>query len=470
MEVYTTSTEYIKPSSPTPQHLRTHNLSLLDQFAPPVYIPMVLYYPMDQLGQGSITNTNNKTAAIITKRSKLLKESLSQTLTLFYPLAGRIKDNVSVDCNDQGAYYVEALTDSHLAHFLSQPDLSLISKFVQSPTTWDGHSAGAPIVMIQVTVFACGGIVIGATISHMVLDAPSTSFFLKAWAAHANSAVVGNLPTPTFDAASVFPPNPAYPRDATHAGLLRPIFRIGKSATRRFLFDASAMAKLKTKAAISRSSVQNPTRVEVVSALIWKCAMAAFKVKYSGLPTPSLVANAVNMRQRAVPQLPECFMGNLFWLAPTLILADHHKKRDDDQLFSYLVCQLREAKMKINEEFVTNFKGDGGFEHLVTVVKNDAKAFNAVESCGDGIGFTSLRGSGFYHIDFGWGKPAWISSLGSPGFECRFANIVALLDTRLGDGIEAWVTLDEQVLAILEQDHQLLAFASVDPSPALDQS
>lgn len=40
--------------------------------------------------------------------SNLLKSSLSTTLTRFYPLAGRISDDFSVDCSDAGALYVEA--------------------------------------------------------------------------------------------------------------------------------------------------------------------------------------------------------------------------------------------------------------------------------------------------------------------------------------------------------------------------
>ena len=47
MEVEIISSESIKPSSPTPKHLKTHKLSLLDQFIPSIYIPMVLFYTFD---------------------------------------------------------------------------------------------------------------------------------------------------------------------------------------------------------------------------------------------------------------------------------------------------------------------------------------------------------------------------------------------------------------------------------------
>ena len=46
-------------------------------------------------------------------------------------------------------------------------------------------------------------------------------------------------------------------------------------------------------------------------------------------------------------------------------------------------------------------------------------------------------------------------------------NLVILADTRLGDGIEAWLTLDEQDMARLEFNPKLLTLASLDPSPLM---
>ena len=43
------SKEMIKPSSPTPHHLRNLQLSLLDQIAPSAYIPLIFFYNANQL-------------------------------------------------------------------------------------------------------------------------------------------------------------------------------------------------------------------------------------------------------------------------------------------------------------------------------------------------------------------------------------------------------------------------------------
>ncbi|KAF2292836.1 hypothetical protein GH714_029253 [Hevea brasiliensis] len=66
--------EIIKPSSPTPNHLRNFKLSLLDQFSPAAYASMVLFY--------WIIGTANQ-HFVVFERSQQLKRSLSEMLTRF---------------------------------------------------------------------------------------------------------------------------------------------------------------------------------------------------------------------------------------------------------------------------------------------------------------------------------------------------------------------------------------------------
>ena len=75
----------IQPSLLTPPHLRYYQLSFLEQ-------RMIL------------TPT-------------LLKQSLSDVLMRYYPLAGRIKDNLIVDCNYEGVLYYEAQVKCQLSAF-----------------------------------------------------------------------------------------------------------------------------------------------------------------------------------------------------------------------------------------------------------------------------------------------------------------------------------------------------------------
>ncbi|KAL7176992.1 hypothetical protein ACSBR2_030346 [Camellia fascicularis] len=81
-DVEIVSSETIKPSSPTPSHLKTFNLSLLDQINLPFYIPTTIFYSPTINAKQTLQN---------------LKDSLAKALSIFYPLAGRIKDHLSID-------------------------------------------------------------------------------------------------------------------------------------------------------------------------------------------------------------------------------------------------------------------------------------------------------------------------------------------------------------------------------------
>lgn len=61
---------------------------------------------------------------------------------------------------------------------------------------------------------------------------------------------------------------------------------------------------------------------------------------------------------------------------------------------------------------------------------------------------------GLYEVNFGWGKPAWVS-LVPPNIELTILN-----DTKSGDGIEAWLNLDEKDMIQLQQDPDIMAFTS----------
>ncbi|XP_057489883.1 stemmadenine O-acetyltransferase-like [Actinidia eriantha] len=437
------STETIRPSSPTPHHLRTHKISFLDQLHPTIFSHVALYYLVDKTNG----NGNRNLPDVL----NLLKESLSKTLTRFYPLAGRIKDDLlSIDCNDEGLYYSEALVNCHLRDFLKNPDLDLLNHFYPCHPTKTQPYAKIHPVMIQVNVFDCSGIVIGMCLSHKILDGISTSGFLKGWAATAREC--SDVVCPTFNAASMFPPNDQLPMDSI-TGLGRSMVRIGSCVTRRFLFDASAIAILKSKITMA-SPLQYPSRVEVVSAFIWKHAVSASEVNL-GVRRPSILSHAVDLRRRMIPPLGEFSMGNLLWIPSTIWTAE------DEMELNSLVRKLRETIMEIDGDFVKRLQiGEG-----TSITSENVKQMG--ELCSKGpvnyYGFTSWSKFGMYETDFGWGKPVWISSHRISG--SVFMNLVHMLETREGGGIEAWITLEEREMAILLADQEFLALASIDPSP-----
>ncbi|KAF5729948.1 putative HXXXD-type acyl-transferase family protein [Tripterygium wilfordii] len=69
---------------------------------------------------------------------------------------------------------------------------------------------------------------------------------------------------------------------------------------------------------------------------------------------------------------------------------------------------------------------------------------------------------GVYEVDYGWGKPLWVPFAGVA--EAVADRAISFMDARDNKGVEAWVTLDEQLMSLLEHDEELLSLASVDPS------
>ena len=113
------STDTIKPSSLTPAHLRHFQLSFLDQTLTPTLMPIILFSPLDG---GVKVDT--------VERFIWLKKTLSKTLTQFDPLARLVKDNLFIDCSDQGVPYFEAQVKCQLSEFTCHSDPMQLTKFL----------------------------------------------------------------------------------------------------------------------------------------------------------------------------------------------------------------------------------------------------------------------------------------------------------------------------------------------------
>ncbi|XP_062099004.1 stemmadenine O-acetyltransferase-like [Humulus lupulus] len=425
--------ETIKPSSPTPAHLKTFKLSTLDQLAPPVYVPMLFFYPNNQ-------------ATSSDQRSHNLKKSLSESLARFYPIAGTILNNSTIDCNDEGAQYIEARYNGLLSTFLEQPtDISVVQEFVpaaiESPlqaTTW-------PLLLAQATLFDCGGLALGLSVSHKFADATTIGIFMKSWAATCagsdNKAVVDAV----LDGTSSFFPQ------IDLSGFQPPPVEIKKveSVTKRYVFDKPKIENLKAQITVAvddDSQIHNrqPSRVEVVTAIIWKCVVAASRAN-SGPPKFAL-ARSMNIRRRAEPPLPENLVGNFVAIIASRI--DEHEPELQD-----LASELRRGLRDFGEKRAKGLRGDAALE----VIFHGLKEFSEFTGKDDteGLFVTSMCNFQLYEtVEFGWGKPIWVTI----PFVTGHNNVVTLTDSRDG-GVEAWVTLSKQDMASFERDPEILQFS-----------
>lgn len=253
IEVEVISAETIKPSSPTSHHLRHYPLSFLDQLSPPVFMPLILFYHKD-------------TALSNEERADLMKRSLSITLTRFYPLAGRVKNNNHIDCNDEGVHYVQARVNCNLDHVLNNPVPGFMNRFL--PFELDDVKE-MPLA-VQVSFFQCGGLALSISLSHEVGDALSLFMFINSWAA--TGCGNADVPTPLFDSATLFPP-------VNMSGVQLSTGIVKESImTKRFIFDSATIAALREKYSSAAQNQRRPSRVEALSSFLWSRFMASTQV------------------------------------------------------------------------------------------------------------------------------------------------------------------------------------------------
>ncbi|XP_048129441.1 salutaridinol 7-O-acetyltransferase-like [Rhodamnia argentea] len=142
LKVKVVATKTIRPPSPTPDHLKNLKLSVSDQ------LPPILY-------------TSN-TSASSPHRSRRLKASLSGVLARFYPLAGRIRDNLYMDGDGRGGgtEFVQAEVNCPLSHVLEHPRQDLLHKLLPIDTESPEVSTGR-LLLVQANTFGCGHLAIG---------------------------------------------------------------------------------------------------------------------------------------------------------------------------------------------------------------------------------------------------------------------------------------------------------------------
>ncbi|XP_039165176.1 acetyl-CoA-benzylalcohol acetyltransferase-like [Eucalyptus grandis] len=245
----------VKPSVPTPNNRQKLKLTSLDHLQMPIYIGVMFYYRDNAENPG----------VDISQRLLQMEESLSETLTLFYPMAGRYieDDGCFIDCNDLGVEFIHAKVDGQIDKLLhGDPDIDLLQRLSKYPT----DVAGNPLIVIQVNTFECGGLAISMRFTHKIGDMYTMAMFINSWA----TACRGNadaMVCPSFELSSLFPVKElAVP-------ILSPR-RIGNKEliTSRLRFNADALSKLKAlardNAKDSMANDSQPSRVEVVSALI----------------------------------------------------------------------------------------------------------------------------------------------------------------------------------------------------------
>ncbi|KAK1421037.1 hypothetical protein QVD17_23090 [Tagetes erecta] len=422
--------EIMKPSSPTPSHLKTYNLSPIDQFSPHIYMTLILFYP------------NNESCSLTAdEKAQEMKKSLSQSLTRYYPFAGRLPTPTAtyVDCNDEGVVFVEAKSDTQLSKFQScmndEEDDNSFHQLFADGMVWQNTPHATSLVGIQLNHFACGGMAVAVSMSHRIGDSCTLSSYVSHWASVARYG--------STDHKQVV--NPCFIQFPTAISSLPEVLvwtnqTCNARVTRKFVFPNSKLNELKNKVlaeAGSTVSINKPTRVEVLISLLYKTLVATTSQK-SGSFKPTVLVIPMDTRNAFVPKVSQTTVGNFAVLMMVMT---------SDTSLSAVVSEIKKKKMERNniqsfqqalQNNQSSIMGDEGLENVAN------KPFYCSSLCG----FPCNK------VDFGWGKP----TVASASYRSSVATGFVLTDTPNEDGIEANVTLEEQDMKIFQAYKEMLSY------------
>ncbi|XP_028799171.1 brassinosteroid-related acyltransferase 1 [Neltuma alba] len=423
-----------------PRHVqpggRVLNLSNLDRQCPTLMYVVFFYNPSQAFKDLTLSSVFSS-----------LKSGLEETLSLWYPAAGRLRVNQSdgklnLWCNNEGAIIVEAHTPLRVSQLgdLSQYN-EFFEKLVYKPS-FHANFSNMPLVVVQVTKFGCGGYSIGIGTSHSLFDGPATYDFLSAWASnseilkgirHAGEVakpvhergilLSGSLETPK---GTVFVNMPSNSRTSNHdqqtkAVAIEHLYQlimqaaseykgfqpqniIGGSEQNNYVLatyhvSTSHIDYLKRKH-FSMSTDHSPifSTFEVLASHLWKARTKALGL---GVRKEKKVCLqfAVDTRNKMVPPLPKGFSGNAYVLASVMMSV----REVEEASYGRIVEKIREAKNRVNHAYVKAY-----VEALESGAQGSLPPLKELTLVSD---WTRMP---FHNVGFFHGKAACVSALASP--------------------------------------------------------
>ena len=393
----------VKPAEPTWKGRLS--LSEWDQTGIITHVPIIYFYRP--------TENWNKP---VDKISTTLKESLSRALVPFYPVAGRLHrlngGGLELNCKAEGVQFIEAESDSKLDEL---GDLSRSSEYyydlqLTPAVDYSLPMHELPVLIVQLTRFACGGISLGLSISHAVVDGPSALHFFFEWAGLTQGDPIKTMPFHDREVLRAGELLAGLPSCLEHCGFDRLPLLLGQSdnfeerkkeiAPALLTVTKEQLDKLKKIANAGRDSETRPySRYETLAGHIWRCAC---KVRKHQAEQPTALAVCVDVRSRMKPPLPSGYFGN----ASFDVIATSSSGELVSNSLGYAASRIREAINKVTNEYIwstleylKNQKDLTMFQDLPLAGTNEELFYG-----NPNLGVVSWLRLPLYGLDFGWGK------------------------------------------------------------------
>ncbi|BAT76760.1 hypothetical protein LR48_Vigan627s002300 [Vigna angularis] len=387
-------------------------LSEWDQTGKVTHVPFIYFY---RLPQNCLSQYNTIAST--------LKDSLSRVLVPFYPLAGRLhwtnNGRLEIDCNATGVRFIEAESSSTLQHLADFSSCSEHHYLVPAVDYYSLPIHELPLVLVQLTKFKCGGICIGVTLSHAVVDGPSALHFVCEWARLSRGEPLRTVP---FLDRKILragePPLVPLTKCHVHTEFNDPPFLLGRTDNREerekeTTMDFVKISKTQIERLQKRANESSPrprndrgySRYESVTGHIWRCASKAREHKEN---QPTVLTVIVDSRGRMKPPLPEGYFGNANLDSVACSLAGDLVSEP----LGYTASRIREAIERVSDEYVRsgieflkNQENIRRFHQDLHEERREKEPFFGNPN----LSVVSWLRLPFYGIDFGWGKEVLMS-------------------------------------------------------------
>ncbi|XP_076933875.1 shikimate O-hydroxycinnamoyltransferase-like [Bidens hawaiensis] len=342
--------------------------------------------------------------------SKVMKDSLSRVLVPFYPMAGRLKQGedgrLQVNCQGQGALFLEAESDGVLDHFGDfAPSLEYM-KLIPVVDYCDSLGIESfPLLDLQVTYFKCGGVSLGVGTHHHVTDGMSGLHLINTWSDMARGQDI-TLP-PFLDRTLLRaqdPPRPVFEHIEYHPDPTprQVTFDETKTTFSMFKLTRNQLDMLKAKAKEDGNTI-NYSTFEILAGQIWKCVCEA-----RGLPNDvkTKLSYPVDGRARFQPPLPPGFFGNVIFNGTTIATVGDIKSKP----LWYAASKIHESLARMNSDYLKS-----AVDYLEKYRCQKLDAYNKYTD----FAIVSWLRLPIHDANFGWGRPIFMGRTGIPtGGKC----------------------------------------------------
>ncbi|XP_074290534.1 uncharacterized protein LOC141617225 [Silene latifolia] len=400
----------------------------------------------------------------IYKFLETLKDSLSQTLVHFYPLAGRLVTHIDenrhesvifVDCvKGPGARFIHAtaqdLTISHVLDPVSNDIPSVVHSFFDhnEAVNHDGHDQ--PLLSVRVTELI-DGVFIGCSMNHTILDGTSYWHFMNVWSEiHNNnnnynkgsdkSVLNSHLPVHNRWFPDGYGPIVTLPYTDHYEFISK--YEESGNCEKMFKFSSRAVARLKAQAR-NESGNNQISSLQALTALVWRTIVRS----KPGLTHDHLLKCVFvgNYRPRLNPKLPENYFGNCTGAIECKVTVKEMVERD----LGWVASLLNQAVGNHN---------DSSFRESIKAWLNSPSVFQAANLF-DSNSLTITHSPRFdmYGNEFGLGKAVAVRS----GYGYKFGGVVAAYPGFHGEGsIDLEICLPLNTMTALQSDEEFMNVVS----------